>query len=733
MGICLAKIIPARWYKRALAAFAAFAILAAAPSELAQLVRAYRAAPSTERRAAIEAYAGMHPDEEALARLALGVSAYEQKDYATAITELATLPGRLPLIADYPAYYQGAARVELYRPKCDSGVDCTLSSVPQDLATVHSGPLSPFSGKAWLLEATALKYSAPARAVDTLRAHYSELPQPDGDLALAESYQAANDPQNAAEFYQRVYAQYPLGPAADQASAALGALQASMGSAFPQPLPEQLLLRADRLFELHAYTQARAEYEAAIDRLTGLQRDEARVRVGASDLAANNPSAAYSYLSGLKLDQSEADAERLYDIEEAARKLNNDDAAAAAVRRLGEKYPKSGWRARALFSLANRFLVANRSADYLPLYKALYTDFPQNANAGTAHWKIAFHAYLHNENDAEGLLRAHLEKYADHATAGAALYFLGRLYERKNDRAAARMCYEKLTERLPNGYYAMLARGRLNAPEIASASKAPLSENTAAFLGTLHFSAPAEFPTQPSAATTLRIDRSRLLRAAGLPDLADSELRFGAHNGAQPTLIAMEIAGNADAPYQGLVAMKAFAPDYIGRPVKNAPREFWEYLFPLPYRADLTADSQAHNLDPYTVAGLIRQESEFNPGAISSANADGLMQVEPGTARDIARAAGITRFAPNMLFQPAINLKIGTAVFRSMLDQNGGSLERTLAAYNAGPRHAADWWSWNNYREPAEFVESIPFTETRDYVQAVIRNGDLYRRLYGGQ
>jgi soluble lytic murein transglycosylase len=733
MAICLGKIIPARWCKRALVAFAALALCAAAASELARLVRAYRGAPTPERRAAIEAYAGTHPDEEALARLALGVAAYEQKDYAAAISELAALPARLPLIADYPAYYQGAARVELYSPKCESGLDCLLGGVPQDLAVAHNGPLSPFSGKARLLEARALKYSAPARAVETLRAHYSELPQPDGDLALAESYQAADDPQNAAEFYQRAYAQYPLGPAADQASAALAALQVSMGSAFPQPLPEQLLLRADRLFELHAYPQARAEYAAAIDRLTGVQRDEARVRVGASDLAANNFSAAYSYLTGLRLDESEADAERLYYIEEAARRLNNDDAAAGAVRRLAERYPKSGWRAKALFSLANRYLVANRSADYLPLYKTLYSDFPENPNAATAHWKIAFYAYLHNENDAEGLLRAHLEKYADHATAAAALYFLGRLYERKNDHAAARACYEKLIERLPNTYYAMLARGRLNAPEIATAAKTPLSENTAAFLGALHFSAPAEFPSQPSASTTLRIDRSRLLRAAGLSDLADSELRFGAHNGAQPTLMAMEIAGNADAPYQGLVAMKALAPDYIGRPLKDAPRQFWEYLFPLPYRAELTADSQAYNLDPYAVAGLIRQESEFNPGAVSSANADGLMQVEPGTARDMARAAGILRFAPNMLFQPATNLKIGTAVFRSMLDQNGGSLERTLAAYNAGPRHAADWWSWNNYREPAEFVESIPFTETRDYVQAVIRNSEMYRRLYAAQ
>ena len=83
-----------------------------------------------------------------------------------------------------------------------------------------------------------------------------------------------------------------------------------------------------------------------------------------------------------------------------------------------------------------------------------------------------------------------------------------------------------------------------------------------------------------------------------------------------------------------------------------------------------------------------------------------------------------------MLYQPAVNLKIGCSILRSMLDQNGGHLEQTLASYNAGPARVSEWLTWNSYREPAEFVESIPFTETRDYVQAVLRNADIYRRLY---
>jgi peptidoglycan lytic transglycosylase len=187
---------------------------------------------------------------------------------------------------------------------------------------------------------------------------------------------------------------------------------------------------------------------------------------------------------------------------------------------------------------------------------------------------------------------------------------------------------------------------------------------------------------------------------------------------------------NSDAPHDAMRIMKSTAPDYLRLSLDRAPRKLWELLFPLPYRADLERYARARKIDPFLLAGLIRQESEFDPRALSRANAYGLTQVRPGTGRQFARKAGIRRFTNNSLFQPAINLNIGASVLRSMLDQHGGKVEETLAAYNAGPNRAADWIAWNTYREPAEFVESIPFTETRDYVQAVLRNADLYRRLY---
>src|SRR5262249_5998491 len=146
---------------------------------------------------------------------------------------------------------------------------------------------------------------------------------------------------------------------------------------------------------------------------------------------------------------------------------------------------------------------------------------------------------------------------------------------------------------------------------------------------------------EPNAVTRLRIERSRLLSAAGLQDLAEGELRFGARHDGQPQLLAMELARTAESPYQGLRYMKSFAPDYLPTSIDQMPRRFWELLFPMPYQTDLVRNAKLQNLDPYIVAALIRQESEFNPKAISNKSAYGLTQLLPSTGRQMARKNGV--------------------------------------------------------------------------------------------
>ena len=721
---------------------------------LATMVKAYRLSPTPARRAAVEAFASAHPKDTngALARLALGISSFEQRDFAGAAAALNGVGARLPKIADYAGYYLGASLVELRNASGTGDADGTgataangkaagpKTDVLAALAAVHGTELrSPLLGRAWLAQARAIEGPTSSgaatgasagranEAVTLLREHFSELPEPEGNLALADAYQAAGDRTHAVDFYQRVYYGYVSGEAPTRAAAALLTLKDAMGADYPAPLGAQLLQRASRLLDTRDYDKARSEFETAAAQTTGVDHDRALVREGLADYLGGKPAAACTYWNGLETATAEGTAERLFQLEECNRKAGDEAAMMQVVDRLGKEFPQSQWRLRALAGAANKYLVTNRPDDFVPLYKAAYENFPTDGDAALYHWRVTFQAYLHNKPETGEMLREQLRNYGLHGTAGTALYFLGRYCERNGDFASARACYRKLGGAYENHYYSMLARERLEVPEVSGATGDSALDGT---LAEVKLGPAAPIPGTPSPATAARIERSRLLRTAGLADLADAELRFGARNGGQGALLGMELATSSDTPHQALHSMKAMAPDYLNLNMDGAPRKFWELLFPLPYRGDLERVAKARGLDPFLVAGLIRQESEFDPQALSPAKAYGLTQVLPVTGRQYARKAGVPRFTTRVLFQPTANLSIGTLALRSMLDANGGRWEQTLAAYNAGPPRASTWSGWNDYREPAEFVESIPFTETREYVQAVLRNADVYRRLY---
>jgi soluble lytic murein transglycosylase len=230
------------------------------------------------------------------------------------------------------------------------------------------------------------------------------------------------------------------------------------------------------------------------------------------------------------------------------------------------------------------------------------------------------------------------------------------------------------------------------------------------------------------------LDRAQSLESLGYPEWAEFELTWAAQNEANSFPAAMALAETASrrgAHNVSIRYIKRFAPGYLAIPLDAAPEKFWKLAFPMPYRATLESTSKERGLDPFMLAALIRQESEFNPKAISRAKAYGLTQVLPSTGRQISRRAGVPGFSTAMLLEPETNLRLGSYYLKSLLDQHGGQWEKTLASYNAGKSRTDLWSTWAEYREPAEFIESVPFTETRNYIQIVLRNAEVYRRVYG--
>jgi soluble lytic murein transglycosylase len=702
----------------------AFATPVAAQDSLALIVsaaRAPKAPPAALTRLAEFARVHSKSTDGALAQFALGMVEYEHNDFVGAVRDLDSLAARLPKLADYITYYQGSSEAQL------NDQDAAAATLSKPGA--WDGLPSPLRSRAVLLQADALiKSQHPGQAAELIQGHYKDLPQPDAGLALASAYDARGEGPQAAAYYQRVFYAYPATPAAAKAADALERLKASLGKNFPLPSAQQLIERPSRWIEAHQYAKAKLELQAALPQLTGVDREQAQVRIGLADLRSGNAVMAMRYLKSLRLPHTDAAAERDEYLVECGRKVGDDATVNEALLDLQKHDPKSPWRLKALLNAANKYLVDHEPDKYEPLYRAASDSFPADSSTALSHWRIAWDAYISRKASAADLLRQQVAGYPGDTKASAAMYFLGRLAEDKKDFAAARAWYEGIAQAFTHYYYGLLAHDRLEEKEIAAATP---SQDLTAWLGTLAFPVAHKFVAIPDAVTSLRIDRARLLRTAGYNDWAENELRFGAKNGAEPHLIAMELAESADTPAESLRMMKSTVQDYLSLAFDSAPMRFWQLLFPLPFRPALDDFARQRELDPFMVAGLIRQESEFNPTVRSRANAYGLTQIIPSTGRLLARKNGIKPFTISLLLQPEININLGTTYLRMLLDEWGGKWEETLASYNAGKTRVSSWITWGQYREPAEFVESIPFNETHEYVQAVMRNAAIYRELYG--
>ena len=155
-------------------------------------------------------------------------------------------------------------------------------------------------------------------------------------------------------------------------------------------------------------------------------------------------------------------------------------------------------------------------------------------------------------------------------------------------------------------------------------------------------------------------------------------------------------------------------------------------VYPFPYRDLLTSRALELGIDPWLVAGLVRQESAFHPAIVSPAGAIGLMQVMPATGRQLARASGVRDFTSETLENAEVNVHLGTRFLAEMFERYDGDVPLFLSAYNAGPTRANRWRRMPEAADPKRFTERIPFAETREYVKIVTRNRALYRWLYGG-
>jgi soluble lytic murein transglycosylase len=304
----------------------------------------------------------------------------------------------------------------------------------------------------------------------------------------------------------------------------------------------------------------------------------------------------------------------------------------------------------------------------------------------------------------------------------SAIYWRGRLYESQEHKPAnAAANYRTLIRAYQHFFYAQIARQRLSALGNAQPVAQPqLDSLQAAPVPHLEESFPADSP---------HLAKARLLANAGLNDYIPQEIAADPDSASWSALAEAQIYASYGETYRAMRALKRALPYAATASIKSIPLPYWRILFPKAWWETIKTESARNNLDPYFVLSLIRQESEFNPSVVSYANAYGLMQLLPVNGKKVAKEEGMTHFQTFQLLDPETNIRLGTRYLREMLDQVGGVPEYAMAAYNAGESRVQDWEAAGPYSGIDEFVESIPFTQTRDYVESIRRNEEIYKAI----
>jgi len=383
---------------------------------------------------------------------------------------------------------------------------------------------------------------------------------------------------------------------------------------------------------------------------------------------------------------------------------DHDARAKVAFLEFERRFPRSGHMVTVRFALGRIAQAAGDRTTALARFGSVIERHPNTALARESRWQRAWIHYYDRQWDAAERELAHLGRGG--GSTVDANYWRGRTLERAGRAAAARSAYESILERAPDSYYARLAAERLG----DTAPLAPVRVRAA----------PAPFPILPAA---LRSDyhlvRAGHLHRAGMMSPARREVRAYSRGDAGPSRdLMIELYRAVDGHRQAM------------RLAAESGRSSASTLYPLAFWDLIQTNASRYGIDPLLALSLMRQESLFDPEALSPANARGLMQLLPSTADAVA--ARIGRAGRLDLYDPTTNIELGIAHLRELSDQYNGDAIRMLAAYNGGASAVARWDQRFAGRPPDEYVESITFRETRDYVKKVLSNYRTYQRLYGG-
>ncbi len=442
-------------------------------------------------------------------------------------------------------------------------------------------------------------------------------------------------------------------------------------------------------------------------------------------------------------------AETTYWIARTFARANDYAAANRVYERLRKHYPESGWARDALYkqglmALEEKNLAA--AARNFELYATLY---PTGSDVDEAIWYAGWSQHrMRKYLTAEATFRKLVERYPRSQLVPRALYWTGRGQILAGRREAGVATLSALARDQKLTYYGMLAAGGLAeagetslqgvkgepAPAAAAAATSGPSSDEAPGPA----SAPAAPPAasdqvRPTGSAAFRFHESRARELVRLGFLAEAPLELSAARDAAITreqkldLAHLSIA--AEYFHGALNIVRTTLPAELESSAGDG--EIYRLAYPRAYERWVTSVSAQYRYSPSVLWAIMREESTFRPEVVSPVGAIGLLQIMPYTGEEIAAGLGVKGFTPDRLYEPETNIGFSAWYVRKLIAKYGGNEALAIAGYNAGPEAVDRWLKQRGDLSLDEFIEEIPYTETRRYVKRVLMSYGIYEALYG--
>ncbi len=574
---------------------------------------------------------------------------------------------------------------------------------------------------------------------------------PDASLGIAQAMTAEALLDKAVQAYRDVIVRY-AGTSADQeAERALEELRGN-GVEISEMSPAELYERGRNLSRTNQNDKAAEAFAKLLEREPhSPNRPDALFRSGIALFNLGKRGEAAMVLEKMVRDYpaDQRIPEALYWTGRSYSKLGDGERAVKTLAKILDRFPDSEFADDALFLTGNIYREAGDMKQALQFYGRLAQDYPESKYADSALWWKAWSYYSAGfYKKMEQSLQELVDRYPRSFLVNQARYWQGRAEEKKGDPARAASYYRLVLRKGPYTYYGYRAAERLESVKNGGAEAASdIAEQVvpACAEGPCPEDPLSSFETddgppiwtdetrevlsaQPSFRKTLELMHLDLRKEAA-QELWSLQDRVPRKRG---LLIGLSKAFfELGDYYRSLLIVIRNYERYLAGPTKGVSEDLWLLAYPQGYWESILSSSRQYGQDPYFIAAIIREESQFSPDAVSPVGARGIMQVMPATGEWAAKLIKLPGFDRNRLFDSDTGIKIGTWYVSQLMKRFRGDPLLAAAAYNAGPDAVAAWLDKYGHESRDVFVESIPFSETRGYVKKVLRNYGEYRRIYG--